>query len=354
VLAGTAVAAGLLARHGSGGPVAAHVGHATISVASVEREVAAIRAQPVYASALGHVSATALAAPLDPKVVARANGDPDDLRITFAPSGNGLRPFTTADLKAAVLNRLMYVTALREVLAAKHAGPTTTEIADGRQEALLNAGTDASGRSVFTLLPPWYQQELSLRGADVIALVRVLFGTGGVTPQAVAEAYQRRLASDFTTVCLRSVVVAAGQETAGQAGLASGRGRDDGCAPLALWAPDVVAAVANTPAGAATRRVSRHGNVALLQVTRRTVVPLSTVSVEVHASLLTGYTDLINNMVEDELGLQAVTVAPQYGTYEHFGNLYEVVPPDALAPPSANQPQSPPPTEARQRLDPFE
>lgn len=354
MLAATAVAAGVLVRHGSGGAVAAHVGPTKISVASVEREVAAIRAQPVYASAIGHASATALAAPLDPKVVARANGDPDDLRITFAPSGTGLRPFTTADLKAAVLNRLMYVAALRQVLVAKHAAPSASEIADGRQEAELNAGTDASGRSIYTQLPQWYQHELAQRGADVIALVRVLFGTAGITPQEVEAAYQRRLATDFTTVCLRSIVVPPGQEAAGRAALAGGRGRDDGCAPLGVWAADVLATVRDMPEGGAARSVTRHGDMALVQVTRRTVVPLSSVSVEVHASLLTGYTDLINNMVENELGLQEVTVAPQYGTYSHFGNLYQVVPPDALTPPPANQPQSPPPTEARQRLDPFE
>lgn len=354
----TAVAATVVSGGPSGSaPAAAQVGSTKISVAALEREVSAIQSQPVYAAALGHASATALSAPLDPKVVAAANGDPDDLRITFSPTGNGLRPFTTADLKADVLTRLLYVTALRDLLAAKHAAPTTAELADGRQEAMLNAGTDASGAALFARLPSWYQRELATRGADVEALVRVLFGTAGVTPQAVEEAYQRRVPTDFTTVCLRSVVVAPGQEQAGRAALAAGTdgARDDGCAPLSQWAGDVASAVREAPVGTPAASVTRRGKVALLEVTRRSVTPLSAVSVDVHATLLAGYTDLVNTMVEDELALQKVTVAPQYGTYQQFGSVHDVLPPDALTPPPAAS-SGPPTTQApqRQRLDPFD
>jgi hypothetical protein len=359
VLATSIVVALAEQRTGSGGPVAARVGAVTVSASAVEREVAAIDAQPTYVAALGRTSTMALAAPLDPKAIAAANGDPDDLRITFSAVGSATRSYTAADLKAGVLTRLIYVAALRQLLALHHVAPSAVEVADGRQEARLHAGVDPSGASLFDRLPAWYQTELALRGADVEALIRFEVGTGGVTDADVQAAYQKRLASDFTTVCLRSVVVSGADEATGRAELQGGGPgtRDDGCAPLGQWSPDVATVIAAAPAGTVGPSVQRGAKVALLEVTRRIEIPLSAVAVDVRAGLLSGYTDLINKLVGDELSVLPISVAPEYGTYENADTLHEVLPPDALAPPTpaSTVPSfSPPTTRPRTELDPFD
>ncbi|HWE56964.1 MAG TPA: hypothetical protein VG435_15750 [Acidimicrobiales bacterium] len=336
VLVAAVVLAAVISRRDHVGPTAAVVGPNRIPSSAVERETAAIQGEPLYAAALRGAATAAVVAPLTPGFVASADGDPDDLRIV-ATGPTGTRPLTTADLDAQVLTRLLYVTALRQQLAAHHASPLATEMADGAQQARANAGTDQSGRPIYDSLPAWYRTELATRAADIEALVRVLAGPNTVTPAAVATAYRQQAPLQFTEVCLRSEVVDAASAKSAAAALVADpvAGRNDGCAPLSGWANDVAAAVGQTPAGS-TVTVSRLGHTAVLLVSSRSTQPLSAVSGVVRAELLARYTDLVDQTVEAELALDRVTVAAQYGTYESFASDHEVLPPDALAPASAS------------------
>jgi hypothetical protein len=365
VVAATAITAVVMQNgNAATGTVAARVGGQVVTASAVQREVAVIESQPAYQRVLSGAQTVALAAPINLKSVAASDGDPDDLRVSFSPAGgSGLRPYTVADVTAGVLTRLIYVAALRDLIAMKHVTPTQSEVADARQEAELESGLDATGKYLFDDLPRWYQNELVQRGADLEALTRALIGSGGITQADIEASYRERLGSDYTTVCLKSVVVAPSDVGAGRAELAgNGKGvRDDGCAPLADWASDVAAAVHNSPAGTSGASVQRGDQVALLEVTNRIEYPLSAVLADVRAGLYAQYSDLVDNVVEDELGLLDVSVAPQYGTYENLGTTHDVLPPDALTPPS--QPSttpshptspSPPQTSPPQQHDPFD
>lgn len=334
--------------------VAARVGVTSITATSVEREVAAINAEPQYKAALAKASTLALAAPVDPKAVASASGDPDDLRISLAPTGSATtRAYTVTDLRASVLTRQLYVTVMEGLLRSKHVTVTSEDLALGRQQARVEAGQDLSGASLYDRLPTWYQGELARRGADVDALERSLVGDGGITTAAIDAAYQKMLPNAFTTVCLKADVVQSGGTAAAVAALTHGTGgRDAGCAPVADWATDVAADIRSVPAGSLAAPIQRNGRVAVLLVTRRSELPLSAVAGNVRATLSTRYTDVVNSLIEDELALSKVTVSPQYGTYENLGTVHGVVPPDALTPPSggASGSQVSPP----QRFDPFD
>lgn len=347
------VAAVALGRPGGGTPPAARVGPDRVAAATVDREVAAIEAQPIYRRALAGTSTLALAAPVSPSAVASATGDPDDLRISVAPVGGAslTRPFTTADLRAAVLTRQLYVVALRQLLAAHHTSPTAAEQAAGRQEARLGAGLEASGAPLWDRLPGWYQDELATRAADVLALERAVVGNGGITPADVEAAYARRLPGDFTTVCLRAEVVTPAGVAAARAAVAGGAGRPEGCAPMSAWSADVAAAVGGTAVGAVAPTVTRAGRSAVIAVVGRSTLPLSAAAGAVTTALSARYTDLINTLVEDQLGLQAVTVSAAYGTYEAYD--HQVVSPDALTPPAPGRAPAPS-APAKQQLDPFD
>ena len=108
------------------GSVAARVGPSAITTAQIQSEVNAILAVPTYRQALRGLGTISLSAPVSPTAVAAATGDPDDLLITFSPAKgtSTTRPFTRADLAASVLTRLLYVTSLEQVLAARHVVPT--------------------------------------------------------------------------------------------------------------------------------------------------------------------------------------------------------------------------------------
>jgi hypothetical protein len=357
ILVATAVTA--LVLQGSGGSsVAARVGSTTISNAAVNREVAAIQAQPEYEAALQNASTLALAAPVSPQAVASANGDPDDLRISLVPVGGAAstRPYTTEDLQAAVLTRLMYLGALQQLLAARHVSPTAAELLDGREEAQERSGIDSSGASLFDRLPSWYQTELAERGADVEALTNALVGTGDITPSALEAAYQQRQGTDYTTVCLHAIVVSPQAVAAGRAALlAGGAGSlNVGCAPVGSWTAAAVVAFGTVPVGGVSAPLIRNNHATLIRVTSRTVQPLSAVAGDVKAALDSRYTDLVNTMVEDQLGISKVQVAPQYGTYESLGEVHNVLPPDALTPPPGPAPSGPPTTSPPQRPDPFD
>jgi hypothetical protein len=358
------IAAGLLGGGGGAGSVAARVGSQTITDRAVTREVAAIEGQPDYASALGAASTLALAAPVTPQALASAGGDPDDLRIDLAPAGGAAsqRSYSAADLKASILTRLLYVAVVRQILAAHHLRPSAAELAEGREQARYESGETFAGTSLYDRLPSWYQAELAGRGADIEALERALVGTGGITDAQVRAAYEQRLPTDFTTVCLRSAVVATpgpgGAVPAAATLLAPGstQARDDGCAPLGDWATDVQAAVRDVPVGHDAAPVARQGKVALLAVTGRTTSPLSAVEGNVRAVLSARYSDAVNSVVEAQMALTPVTVASQYGTYERSGPVNGVVPPDALTPPPApGTGTTPLPARSGpQQLDPFD
>jgi hypothetical protein len=355
IVAIAAIAAGAMQQTStSTQSVAARVGSVTITAASVEREVAAISAEPQYRAALAQASTLALAAPVDPKAVASANGDPDDLRITLAPTGSGTtRAYTATDLRASVLTRQLYVTVMEGLLRSRHVTVTSEDLTLGRQEARVEAGQDRSGASLYDSLPAWYRDELARRGADVDALERSLVGDGGITQAAIGAAYLKMLPEAFTTVCLKATVVQSGGTSAAAAALASGTGgRDAGCAPVVDWATDVAADIRSVAAGTVAPPLQRNGRVAVLLVTRRSQLPLTAVAGNVRATLSTRYTDVVNSLIEDELALSKVTVSPQYGTYENLGTVHGVVPPDALTPPTGGSPgsQVSPP----QRFDPFD
>jgi hypothetical protein len=73
------------------------------------------------------------------------------------------------------------------------------------------------------------------------------------------------------------------------------------------------------------------------------------------AGLEVRYSQAVNALIQNKLALDDVTVSSHYGTYQHQGNIYNVVPPDALAPPSpASRTPTPPPPPQRQQQDPFE
>lgn len=363
MLAGAAVAAAVVNGGAQNGVPAAKVGRDAIPASAVERETAAIMAQPAYSRALGAASTLALAAPVDPKAVASASGDPDDLRVSFGPADDARRPYTAADMKAGVLTRLIYAAALRQVLASRRVTPTANDLADGLQEARLDSGTDAAGNLLFDRLPGWYQHELARRGADVEALVRSIAGAQALNPTVVERAYSQMVPSEFTVVCLRSVVVSSAGVDSGRRALQSRAAgtREDGCAPADQWAADVAARLRSLPEGA-TASVARNGRVAVILVERRTVLPLAAVAATVKADLSSGYTDLVDSMVEDRLAMEDVTVAPQYGTYESFGQIHDVLPPDALAPASPattmprSTPSTPPPSAPIRggQVDPFD
>jgi hypothetical protein len=359
VLVVSAAGAWALRPH-SNGPVAAQVGSTIITDRSVQREVAAIQAQPIYAAALSQADTLALSAPVDPKALAGAGGDPDDLLITLVPVGGAAttRPYTTQDLQASVLTRLLYVSVLRQLLIAKHVTPTAQELSNGREQARYESGENASGGYLFDELPAWYQSQLAQRGADIEALQRALVGNGGITEADVDAAYQQRLATDFTTVCIRAFEVTGAVTPTARAALSSdGSGvRNVGCAPMQDWTPDVVNSVASTPVGAIAPPVRRGDKVALLLVTKRTYLPLSAVEGNVWADLSARYTDLVNSAVEDQLALSKVSVAPQYGTYEDLGTIHGVLPPDALTPPpgTSSGSSSRPAVSPRQQPDPFD
>jgi hypothetical protein len=342
----------------STGPVAATVGATPVTASAVQREVAAIESQPAYLGALNQASTPALAAPVDPKALAAAGGDPDDLRVTLVPVGgkSTSRGYTTEDLQASVLTRLLYVTVMEQILAAHHVPVTASELVDGREEAVVESGQDASGHSLFGRLPVWYQDELARRGADVEALEQSLVGEGGITPAAVHAAYRQRRLDDFTTVCLRAAVVPAASASRARSELAAGGsgGQDEGCAPMGDWTAQVIGAVEHVGVGHLSGSLHRGDRVAVLKVTARTVEPYSAVAGDVRAELGSRYTDDVNAVVEDQLALDRVTVAPEYGTYENLGAVHGVLPPDALTPPTKTTTPAKPARAPRQRLDPFD
>jgi hypothetical protein len=327
------------------------MGASVVTTRQVNREVNAILAVPAYQHALQGLGTLSLAAPVSPKAVAAATGDPDDLLITFAPVGGRLsaRPFTTADLAASVLTRLLYVTSLQQLLGARQVRPTDVQMADGREQARVEAGDDSHGVSVYDHLPSWYQHQLTARAADVEALAESIAGPGAVTPQAVEAAYDRTAVSQYTTVCLRGV------GTTSPAGAAASD-TDEGCAALADWTPDVVAAVSRLPVGASTPPLAHDGKTLILTVTSRTTQPMAAVAGNVVAEMLAPYVDAVDNLITAHLGLEDVTVAAQYGTYENLGTTFGVLPPDALTPPSSPGPTGPSttrPTLPPEQFDPF-
>jgi hypothetical protein len=334
VLVVAAVVAAVIGHHAHAGPAAAVVGPARIPTSAVERETAAIRGEALYAAALRGGATLAVVAPVAPGFVASADGDPDDLRVV-ATGPTGTRPLTTADLDAQVLTRLLYVSALRQQLAAHHTSPRAVEMLDGAEQARADAGTDQAGRPIYDDLPAWYRTELGTRAADVEALVRALVGPNAVTSADVAAAYRQQAAFQFTDVCLRSELVDPASAAAAAVALAASpaNGRNDGCAPMSGWANDIAAAVGRTPVGA-TATVSRLGRTAVLEVASRTTQPLSAVAGVVRAELLARFTDLVDQTVEAQLALDKVTVAAQYGIYRSFASDHEVLPPDALTPAS--------------------
>jgi hypothetical protein len=255
-----------------------------------------------------------------------------------------------------VLTRLLYVTVLGQILTSRHIPVTGPELADGREEAVIESGQDAAGHSLFARLPGWYQRELARRGAEVEALEHSLFGTGGITQEQVQAAYAQRRTDDFTTICLHAAVVPAGALAHARAMLApGGKGAaDEGCAPMGDWTPDVIAAVEHVAVGHLTAPLHRGGRAAVLLVTGRTVLPLSAVAGDVRAELGSRYTDDVNAVVEDQLALDKVTVSPQYGTYENLGAVHGVLPPDALTPPSKSTGPVTPAKPQHQRYDPFD
>ena len=173
----------------------------------------------------------------------------------------------------------MHLAALRQLLADRHVSPTSNELAWGRQEARVDGGKDNAGGFLFDQLPNWYQDQLASRGAAVFALTRALVRNGGVTTADVEGAYLRLVPTQLTTWCLRSVVVPAAAVSGGRATLlAGGAGvRNDGCAALTGWAPDVQAAVRNVAVGQVAAPVRRGQKVALLLIQRRVTDPLAAV-----------------------------------------------------------------------------
>ncbi len=334
----------------SSGSAAARVGPSVITPAQVHNEVDAILAVPTYRQAIQGLGTISLSAPVSPKAVAAATGDPDDLLITFAPAKgtSTTRPFTKADLEASVLTRLLYVTSLEQVLAERHVVPSAGEMADGRAQARVEAGFAPGGTSIYNTLPKWYQVELGDRAADVEALALSIAGPNAVTVPGVEAYYYRVALSQFTDVCLRRVGMSV-------AGSPQGTAVNEGCAPMADWTPWVAAAVSHLPVGTDTGQVRHDGKRLVLRVTSRTVEPLSAVAGSVIAEMLEPYTDVVDNIVTSHLGVEKVAVASQYGTYENLGTIFGVLPPDAFAPAAplpkaAGAAHTPLP---RQQFDPF-
>jgi hypothetical protein len=114
----------------------------------------------------------------------------------------------------------------------------------------------------------------------------------------------------------------------------------------------VQGAVRGVAAGQVAAPVRRGQKVALLLVERRTTDSLGAVEGSVRAGLEAHYSEAVNALIQNNLALDDVTVSSHYGTYQHQGNIYNVVPPDALAPPSRTP--TPPPRPQRQQQDPFE
>jgi hypothetical protein len=322
-----------------------------VTAGQVNREVNAILSVPTYQHALQGLGTLSLAAPVSPKAIAAATGDPDDLLITFAPVGgsSSSRPFTTTDLAASVLTRWLYVTSLHQVLAERQVQPSKAQLADGREQARVEAGADAHGVSIFDRLPAWYQHELTTRAADIEALAESIAGPGAVTTPAIETYYNRTALSQYTTICLR------GANATGPT-RASSRGTNEGCALLAYWTPDVAAAVSRLPAGASTPPLAHDGKTLILTVTSRKTQPLAAVTGNVVAEMLAPYVDAVDNLITAHLGLDNVTVAAQYGTYENLGTTFGVLPPDALTPPSSpgqTGPSTTRPALAPEQFDPF-
>ena len=248
------------------------------------------------------------------------------------------------------LTRLLYVASLRQLLAERRITPTTFQIANGRQQAETETGVGANGASVFASLPAWYQKELTERAADVEALAESVAGPAAITESAVEAAYLETALSQYTSVCVSTEVGPA--RTTGPLGAPT----KAVCAPMARWAPQVAAAIARQPVGVPTGRLQYHGKTISLTVTARTTEPLASVLGSVIAGLLSPYTDAVDNLVTSHLGIEAVTVAPKYGTYENLGWTFGILPPDALSPPASVSPSTagparPPPPQ--QQFDPF-
>jgi hypothetical protein len=347
IMAVACVAAGIVYLAGSspsGTAVAARVGPTVITTAQVQSEVDAILAVPAYRRALDSLGTLSMAAPVTPKAVAAANGDPDDLLITFAPAkgASTSRPFTEIDLAASVLTRLLYVTSLQEILAERHIEPTAEQLTEGRGQARLEAGYASGGAPLYSALPRWYQNALAARAADVEALAQSIAGPSAVTSQTVEAAYFRTALSDYTYLCLAKVGGGTGGRT------------DEGCAFAQYWSPEVIGLVSHLPVGSATAPFYYNGKRLAVVVTSRTVEPLSSVWGSVVAQMLAPYSDVVDNLVTSQLGLETVTVAGQYGTYENLGYTFGVLPPDAFNPPtpaSKSTKRQPPP---RQQFDPFD
>ena len=124
---------------------------------------------------------------------------------------------------------------------------------------------------------------------------------------------------------------------------------------MADWTPWVAAAVSHLPVGATTSPVLHDGKRLVLMVTSRNIQPLSAVSGSVIAEILEPYTDVVDDIVTTHLGIEKVTIASQYGTYENLGTTFGILPPDALAPasplPKTARHNTPLP---RQQFDPFD
>ncbi len=195
-------------------PAAARVGPSVITTAQVEDEVNAILAVPAYRQALRGLGTVSLAAPVSPKAVAAANGDPDDLLITFSPA-KGVpisRPFTREDLAASVLTRLLYVTSLQQVLARRHVRPTAAQMADGVTQARVEAGFGPGGAGIYDQLPSWYQAQLANRAADIEALAESVAG-GPSMPRP-----SRLIISGLRSASTRSCACGASARRAGHKG----------------------------------------------------------------------------------------------------------------------------------------
>jgi hypothetical protein len=126
---------------------------------------------------------------------------------------------------------------------------------------------------------------------------------------------------------------------------------------MTRWVPAAVSAVDLLPVGVPSKPITQGGTTATLTVTRRIVTPLSAVRGSVVAEILAPYADAVDYQVTTALGLEKVTVAASYGTYENLGTTFGILPPDALSPPSpatggtksSGKKQPPPP----QQFDPF-
>jgi hypothetical protein len=93
-----------------------------------------------------------------------------------------------------------------------------------------------------------------------------------------------------------------------------------------------------------------------VQVTGRTVQTPDEVAGGIRAGLSTTFADAVNQAVQAELGVSAVTISPSYGTYEQSGTARGVLAPDALLPatPAGSGGTAGPTNSGPQQMDPFE